>query len=896
LESVLRLIINKGQDILKRISQIQPGQYLLERYYIEKFLGEGGMGQVFLCYDLIREAQYALKIIHSHLAHIEDIRRRFIQELKVTELLTHRGIVRTYNLEHHPASNLLFFTMEYVEGNTLEIILQRAKIHNKKPPIKFPQTLAVIKELCNILNYAHSQGVIHRDIKPPNVMITKSGHVKLMDFGIAKLLTNEANVKHTGFQGIVYYMAPEQLQGGQLVTPSADVFSLGVLCYQLLTGEIPIGSIPPPPSFHVPSLTIAIDSVIMKAISLEPQDRYSTPQEMWEALSNAIQTSYFYKPFAFSALDKNPHSTPINTSSPNYESYNDRVLGALGTTYLVSGTKVEFSESISSLNVDLGQTDVELPISSAELSATKNSDNQPKPSDEHKPVLGSIEADLPQVDRAKPKPISYGFPNYQEKEYPLVGRTAQNIATHDSMFSQPANPEVESYTSLSQNISNSPFTDIDVPLVQKTAQKSASTSDNQQLADTTGSTRPHKKTPPVLTIYRPNQDLSNQKDAVYSPIHRQKTPMPITTQLMKEEAHRYPSGDQPAPQIPRTRTPSGDQPAPQIPRTRTPSGDQPAPQMPQTRNPSGDQPAPQIPRTRTPSGEPACTPSGDKLQLFKSSSEQKRPFMSHVAHNFDDLPAVPAHLEENIFYSRNNEMLLPFVKIPAGTFLMGSDTTDAMYRTNELPKCRIRMDSYWISRIPVTNRVWQIFVEESGYKCDEPDYLQHWMNGQPPIDLLDHPVIYIAYRDAQYFCAFYGLAIPTEAQWERAARGDFGYIWPWGNKFLTSPYCNCRETKLKHTTSVLAYPKGTSSYGLLDCSGNVWEWCADEWQRDFFKHLGQSPTNPGYGLESNRYHVPHAIRGGCFDNHADGVRCAVRDKSLQRSRYIGMRVIMPTRK
>ncbi len=272
-----------------------------------------------------------------------------------------------------------------------------------------------------------------------------------------------------------------------------------------------------------------------------------------------------------------------------------------------------------------------------------------------------------------------------------------------------------------------------------------------------------------------------------------------------------------------------------------------------------------------------------------------------------ELPSPPRGIERGVVMARDGSPLLEVVKIPSGEFLMGSSNRDKMAYYDEKPQRRIFLSEYWIARTPVTNRMWGKFLEESGYSPrgggESGDFVSFQGEGEPLEEVLDHPVVNVSFRDAWAFCDFYGLNLPSEAQWEKAARGTDGRIWPWGNrpprrgksrwKQLFSsivgggePLCNF-GMEVGKTSPVGRYPKGMSPFGLLDCSGNVLEWCADEWS-DFW--LEEMPSRDPVLLGEDE-ECFFSLRGGSFRTPAKGVRCATRyrDDELVNLRDVGFR-------
>lgn len=843
-------------------SVVRPGQCLLGRYYIEKLLGEGGMGQVFLCHDTVRQGRYALKVIHPHLAPLEEVRRRFFQELKVTERLTHSGIVRTYNLEHHP---LLFFIMEYVEGETMEDILQQAAEERRKPPVSLLQTARLLKELCGILTYAHAQGVIHRDIKPPNIMVTQDGHVKLMDFGIAKLL-DSPQVKHTGFQGTVYYMAPEQLKGGAPVTPAADVFSLGILAYQLLTGEMPIGAVAPP-SFYNAMLTQTVDSVVLQAIAQEPQHRYATPHSFWTALAESLEpmlsdTSTMlhsnssqlpYPPqFGESADDlmeplhaMPPH--PTLESAMTISALEEKARNANATDVEVPTANVgdiHVGNNLDFHNADLSSepTHTEIP-STAKTSFSRNhdsADNLPEQLDEY-PVIGRVSKQVREDSRSARIDSSDGITNVEVPQARPSRTDVELPQTSEMGFAFPSLDKLEA-----------------IPDAQskQTAQHPTVKRGGDETAVEMATVQTYRTSGPIHTNRSTKTGPSPERNTLASskprPLHHTLDPSLFSN--MEDELIALEKAG-------------------------------PSPALHSSFFSDSASPHPK-----------SSFQKDDGFETVEKTSNV--PSSKYTA---TTLPEPPPLLESKYLYSRQDEPLLQFVRIPEGSFLMGSVTDDPLHCENELPQRHVHLDAFWIARTTITNRVWKTFVEESGYSSDEEDYLQHWDKGAPPEAILEHPVVYVSLNDVKRFCAFYGLLLPSEAQWERAARGDHGFSWPWGNNSPSSELCNFFDSELDTTTPVAAYPKGVSPYGLFDCSGNVWEWCSDEWTQDWLKQMGESPHNPIADGSSSRQarrrskRIQYSIRGGCYLYRAGGVRCSFRYKSATRAPFIGARVIMPER-
>lgn len=271
---------------LKNKPDFDVGTVINDRYELRKILGQGGMGKVFYAFDKELAEACALKTLLPEMDSNEELRRRFVNELRLTRKLSHPNIVRTYALQQDYASNRWFFTMEYLQGQTLEELLQKKHLDSTKISLSVEQIIIIIQGLADALSYAHKEGIIHRDLKPANIMLLDNNQIKLMDFGIAKIKSQTQVAKHTAFVGSFFYMAPEQISGEE-ATFSTDIFSLGVLVYEMFSGKVPTGRFEP--LSKITNLTAKIDEVINRAMSLQPQERFQNVEDFKENLLKAIQ-------------------------------------------------------------------------------------------------------------------------------------------------------------------------------------------------------------------------------------------------------------------------------------------------------------------------------------------------------------------------------------------------------------------------------------------------------------------------------------------------------------------------------------------------------------------------------------------------------------------------------
>lgn len=263
---------NLLRDILSRLDT---------RYINPKIIGKGGMGVVFKAKDSKLGREVALKVLPEHLCIDDEIFARFLREAQAAAQLNHFNIVGIYDIVTQ--EGFAYIVMEFVDGFNLRQLLKR------KDRIPVPQLKEIGKQLITAFICAHDRGVIHRDIKPDNIMINSSGVVKIMDFGLAKADFSETITRVGIVMGTSFYMAPEQIKG-QAVGKSTDIYSIGITLYELLTGKPPFtkGNVsyqhihvePDPPGKIVEGLSGSIDAVIMKCLAKEAADRYSDCREL----------------------------------------------------------------------------------------------------------------------------------------------------------------------------------------------------------------------------------------------------------------------------------------------------------------------------------------------------------------------------------------------------------------------------------------------------------------------------------------------------------------------------------------------------------------------------------------------------------------------------------------
>ena len=298
---------------------LETGKTLNGRYKIQTLIGTGGMAAVYLAKDLILDRLVAIKVLRLDFRQNNDAMRRFRREALSATQLTHPNIVGVYDVGQSQEMN--YIVMEYVEGTDLkDYIRQRGALH----PI---EAVRIMMQIVSAIAAAHQNRIIHRDIKPQNILIDREGNVKITDFGIAVALSDTSLTQTNTLLGSVHYLSPEQARGG-MATIQTDIYALGIVLYELLTGRVPFDGesavsialkhfqepLPPVvnPTAMVPQ---SLENIVLKATAKDPINRYRSCYEMFQDLKTCLDSTRLYEkkfvPTSFSGETK--VLTPINT-------------------------------------------------------------------------------------------------------------------------------------------------------------------------------------------------------------------------------------------------------------------------------------------------------------------------------------------------------------------------------------------------------------------------------------------------------------------------------------------------------------------------------------------------------------------------------------------------------
>jgi eukaryotic-like serine/threonine-protein kinase len=266
------------------LGALRPGDLLGPRYEIVRLLGKGGMGAVYLARDRELGRDVALKLIAPHLATEAGTLERFKREIQLSSIVTHPNVLRVYDLGE--SDGVKFLTMQYIEGETLADAMRRER------PLPIEKALSFFRQMCDALSAAHEKGVLHRDLKPQNVMLDAAGHAYLTDFGLARSSELSTMTQAGALMGTPQYMSPEQVKGTP-VDARSDIFSVGVILYEMLAGALPYSGdtvfelmikrtqAPPRPARELnPAIPAPLQALLERCLAIDPGQRYGSAREI----------------------------------------------------------------------------------------------------------------------------------------------------------------------------------------------------------------------------------------------------------------------------------------------------------------------------------------------------------------------------------------------------------------------------------------------------------------------------------------------------------------------------------------------------------------------------------------------------------------------------------------
>jgi eukaryotic-like serine/threonine-protein kinase len=307
------------------------GKRISGRYKILDMLGGGGMANVYLAHDMILDRNVAVKMLRHDLTNDEEFIRRFHREAQSATSLIHPNIVNIYDVGEE--DDIYYIVMEHVDGQTLKQYIQQFS------PLRVEESIEIMRQLTSAIAHAHQNNIIHRDIKPDNILVDREGNVKITDFGIAMALSATRFTQTNAVLGSVHYLSPEQARGG-MANKKSDIYSLGIVLFELLTGRLPFSgesavsialkhlqSETPSVRRWNPTIPQSVENVVLKATAKDPFHRYNSVEEMEEDLRTALEPERLHEPKFFIPIDIDAtKAIPIITSDPPIKSLDETLV------------------------------------------------------------------------------------------------------------------------------------------------------------------------------------------------------------------------------------------------------------------------------------------------------------------------------------------------------------------------------------------------------------------------------------------------------------------------------------------------------------------------------------------------------------------------------------------
>lgn len=354
------LVASSTPDASSEVSQVlgsmvasSERRLLAGRYELLGLVGEGGMGTVYRARDLQIDDEVALKVLRRDVVESPEVLARFRRELKLARRVTSRNVARSHDIGED--GEIHFLTMEYIDGEPL------SKQLGRRMALPCKRVIEIARGICRGLEAAHAVGVVHCDLKPENILIDRDDRVVITDFGIARGLF-DAGVRRTmgGVLGTPAYMAPEQVEGSRNLTPRADIYALGVMLYELFTGELPwkgdsvfaiaamrLNQPPPDPRLVRPELPEALARLVLRCLARQPADRYASATELDVALGSLCLDDVPSAPAVARATVMSPAAREATPTGKAVAVLPFRSLGSADDMYLVDGLTEDLIDQLS---------------------------------------------------------------------------------------------------------------------------------------------------------------------------------------------------------------------------------------------------------------------------------------------------------------------------------------------------------------------------------------------------------------------------------------------------------------------------------------------------------------------------------------------------------------------
>jgi formylglycine-generating enzyme required for sulfatase activity/serine/threonine protein kinase len=816
-------------------SDLTEGELFDNQYRIIRKIGAGGMGTVYLVEDTVMQDNKALKKIRRELTHDLHVRQRFLQEVALSQKIMSWNVVRVHTARQ--CDDDVYYTMEYLEGQTLRYRLEA--LHESGETMSLEEIQRIMADVCKGLEDAH-QVTLHRDLKPENIFIDEAGRAKLLDFGLARALKGTGLTMDAQKMGTAYYMAPEQLSK-KPVKPTAalDIYSLGVIVYEMLMLDLPVG-IFSPVSDHRDDVSAAMDEFIRSCLNRRPEDRPATAsaffREFDSIISSDIETLRKRQQEEEARLKREEQYKDAlaraSAANPNDLDAALRVWQELASNY---PEKTEATEKVSEFQKRIRERDE--AIRQAELEKQRERDKQIADIRQR----AKKEADSGQLDDALSvlRNAQQAFPENGDiqKDLVFIEKKISDRERRDRLFHE--------QSAKAKQLEEAGRLDDALKVWQSLASEYR---DRTEIPDTLLR---------LQTLIEERNEQQRQKDLRLKQEEEQRR-SEAEERKKREESERKRKEEAKCRQEDEEKRLESER----LERERS-----------RRRRlvfggigglilviaviagalfGGGGGIVPLIEPTATPTPTPTRTPT-----------------------------PVPFRQQTQTF-NLGGGVTLDMVYIPPGRFQMGSPDDEEGRRDNEGPVHTVELDGFWMGKFEVTQGQYRAIMgtNPSHFKGD------------------NRPVEKVSWNDAMEFCRKLSqrtgktFTLPTEAQWEYACRAGTTGPFSFGACLSTSdanydgnyPLSGCSNGTYRQSTWDVGSGRA-NTWGLYDMHGNVYEWCLD-WYGSYTSGTKRNPVGPGSGSL-------RVIRGGSWLNHAWYCRSAYRLRNAPSLSYdsLGFRLV-----